>query len=234
MSLLTVVIPVFNEVRIVTKLLDTLCKISPTLKNTVFLIVDDGSYDGTTEILQQQNDIPCVFLSPNGGKGAAIKHALSIVNSPYFGVFDGDLEYDPRVISNLDEMVPKLNPLNDVVFCSRYFGKSLRVKFFQTKQNTSSVLMNELLVLMYRFLFGIHLSDPLTGVKVYPKEFLSKQVLTRLGFDGDHEITIKLIKGGYSFIETPVEYEPRSRAEGKKIGALDAIKAIRTIILGRL
>jgi dolichol-phosphate mannosyltransferase len=222
MSLLTVVVPVFNEVRIVTKLLDTLCKISPTLKNTVFLIVDDGSYDGTTEILQQQNDIPCVFLSPNGGKGAAIKHALSIVNSPYFGVFDGDLEYDPRVILNLDEMVPKLNPLNDVVFCSRYFGKSLRV------------LMNELLVLMYRFLFGIHLSDPLTGVKVYPKEFLSKQVLTRLGFDGDHEITIKLIKGGYSFIETPVEYEPRSRAEGKKIGALDAIKAIRTIILGRL
>jgi glycosyltransferase involved in cell wall biosynthesis len=234
MTLLTIVVPVYNEVRIATKLIEALSKISPTLKNSVFLIVDDGSNDGTTEILQQQNDIPCTFLSPNGGKGAAIKHALSIVNSQYFGVFDGDLEYDPQVISNLDQMVAKLNPLNDVVFCSRYIGKSFREKFLQTKQSISSVLMNELLVLMYRILFRIRLSDPLTGVKIYPVEFLSKQVLTRLGFDGDHEITIKLIKGGYSFIETAVGYEPRSRAEGKKIGTLDAMKAIRTVILGRL
>ena len=233
MTLVTMVIPIFNEGHILPDLLRELTKLQVTLEVSEFLIVDDGSNDATSDILKQQSEIPYKILSENMGKGGAVKAGIAHANSPFVGIFDGDLEYHPEVISRIDEYAQIHRNERYAIFASRYLDKERSSLLRNSGQNLSSIVMNEILVFMYKLFFQVEISDPLTGVKLYPRDFVNDLELTRNRFDGDHEIAIALIKSGIKIIEIPVEYTPRTKAEGKKIGFIDALMAFRTLMVGR-
>jgi dolichol-phosphate mannosyltransferase len=233
MKCLTFLVPIYNEGRLLTSLLTKLNEISPMLENSKILVIDDGSHDNSLQILKSQDSIEFYALPHNLGKGGAIRKGLELINTPFVGVYDGDLEYDPYILLTLDSLVTNLDENKTAVFASRYLDGKLYKNVFSKNQNLSSILMNKVLVLLYLLLFRVRLSDPLTGVKIYPTQFLKELNLNRNGFDGDHEIAIHLVRKEIQIIEVPVEYTPRTKSEGKKIGPLDALMAIRTMVYGR-
>ena len=101
---------------------------------------------------------------------------------------------------------------------------------FYKNQNFSSYLANIFFMFLFMFLYTRFISDPLTGYKLYLRDFFVNNVIYSKGFEADHEITAKLIKQKYKIVEIPVSYKPRTKEEGKKINFLDAIKAMVTII----
>ena len=117
------------------------------------------------------------------------------------------------------------------VYGSRY--KPLYFKIiprFYKNQNFSSYLANIFFMFLFMFLYTRFISDPLTGYKLYLRDFFINNVIYSKGFEADHEITAKLIKQKYKIVEIPVSYKPRTKEEGKKINFFDAIKAMVTII----
>ena len=101
-------------------------------------------------------------------------------------------------------------------------------------QELTSWIANWVLTVLVLVLFGKWITDTLTGLKLYPGDFLRAQRLSSVGFEGDHEITGKLIKAHVPIVEVPIRYAPRGREEGKKIGPLDGVKAVKTFVAQRL
>ncbi len=229
MKTVTAVVPVFNEESRIRELLSVLNKKIAINENLTVLVVDDGSQDSTRAILASQNTIPWMSLESNLGKGKAVLEGIRCANTPYILVFDGDLEYHPDVIDQIMKLIPSLRS-NELIFASRYLKSSFLGLLVRRKQSISSLVMNQLLVIMYRLMFHIKLTDTLTGVKLYRRDFFSNQNFSRFGFDSDHEIALKLAKSGFYFTEVCVDYSARSRSEGKKIRAKDGFLAVRTVI----
>jgi glycosyltransferase involved in cell wall biosynthesis len=225
---LMVVVPIYNEERLLPRLLSELSAAKKLLTNTDFLIVNDGSTDNSLSILSTNHDIEFMNLPSNLGKGGAVRAGIANANSDFIAIFDGDLEYGVTVIQEFDQIVEVLT--NDVVvFGSRYLNKNVR-EIRATGIGWNSILMNKVLLMLYKILFGVTLTDPLTGAKLYPSEAVKSLNLIRDGFDADHEIALKLAKKGLVFIEVPVAFSARNRAEGKKIRGRDAVLAIRTVL----
>lgn len=229
MKTVTAIVPIFNEESKIQELLSVLNQKLALNINLAVLVVDDGSKDLTRVLLERQNTIPWVSLEKNLGKGKAVLEGIHRANTPYILIFDGDLEYNPDVIDRIMKLVPGLGP-KELVFASRYLGSTFFSSLISGKQSVSSLSMNQLLVFMYRLMYGVKLSDTLTGVKLYRKDFFDNQNFSRFGFDGDHEIALRLAKSGYYFTEVLVEYSARTRSEGKKIRAKDGFLAVRTVI----
>ncbi len=221
--------PVFNEESRIRELMSVLNQKIAINENLSVLVVDDGSQDSTRAILASQNTIPWISLESNRGKGKAVLEGIRCANTPYILVFDGDLEYHPDVIDRIMKLVPSLRS-NELIFASRYLKSSFLGLLVRRKQSISSLVMNQLLVFLYRLMFHIKLTDTLTGVKLYQRDFFSDQSFSRFGFDGDHEIALRLAKSGFYFTEVRVDYSARSRSEGKKIRAKDGFLAVRTVI----
>lgn len=228
---LTVVVPVYNEEPLITRLIDELNAIAPFLTRTKILIVDDGSTDGTAAILASQTSIEHVSLPTNLGKGAAVRVGISRSHSSHIAIFDGDLEYSVNIIKDFDSIVAKIDT-NTIVFASRYIDPKGKFTWRVKGQRLSSILANALFILIYRFRHGIKLTDTLTGAKMYPRGVFSELTLSRVGFEADHEIAMKLGALGKNFVEIPIEFKPRTKAQGKKINSIDGIKALIILIRG--
>ena len=121
-----------------------------------------------------------------------------------------------------------MNKKKIAVYGTRYkgYGKSSYNFFNYNRQYFGPIFFNFILSLYFFLLYGIFISDLLTGYKVYEKSFFHKMYIKSQGFEADHEITINLIKKKYKIIEVPIKYFPRTFGEGKKINFTDAIKAI--------
>lgn len=127
------------------------------------------------------------------------------------------------------------NKKNISIYGSRVMGqlKKKNSSFFKGKHKKQSIgpyFMNIVLKQLFFFLFKKKVTDLLTGYKVYEKKFFKNNDIKTKGFETDHEISAKLVKQGYNIIEVPISYNPRTKAQGKKINFLDAIKAIYTIV----
>jgi dolichol-phosphate mannosyltransferase len=240
MKTISIVIPSFNEDKFILDLIKKIRDIDLNKLNfeAEIIVVDDGSTDNTRLIMENLEGIK-YFYQENQGKGAAVQLGIKEATGDYILVQDADLEYSPADYLPMLEVIQSMKFIDNIaVYGSRTMVKVGSRKFIRPyplkNQSLSPWIMNQLLTLMVIVFYGRYITDTLTGYKVYPTSFFKGIEVHSKGFEADHEITAKLIKKNYRIIEVPISYEPRSKAEGKKINFFDGIKAIVTLITYRL
>lgn len=222
---LSVIIPAYNEVQTIVKIIDKVKQTDVGFDKQI-IIVNDGSTDGTTDVLNnmpKDNTIKIYHHQKNKGKGSALKTGFSYINGDVVIIQDADLEYDPKEYAVL--LDPIINHGADVVYGSRLSGgKPTRVYMFWHK------LGNSLLTFLTNVLYNTTVTDMETGYKVFKKEVVNNLNIKSRGFSVEAEITAKIFKKGYKVYETPISYYGRNYSEGKKIKWYHAISAIWTLL----
>ena len=219
---LSVVVPCFDERPTIELVLDRILA-SPWTAEVI--VVDDGSTDGTRELLEKVDDprVRVLFHERNTGKGAALRTGFAAASAEYVIVQDADLEYDPTEYGVMLE--PLEAGLADVVFGSRFLsGRPHRVLYYWHS------LGNRLLTLLSNMFTNLNLTDMETCFKAFRREVLDTIDLEEDRFGFEPEITAKVARGGWRIYEVGVAYAGRTYAEGKKIGWRDGVRALVCII----
>lgn len=221
----SIIVPVYNERATVAVLLDAvLAAPLPEGLEKEVIVVEGRSSDGTTEVVRGYEGRPGVrvfYEEKPRGKGAAVRLGLAQVTGDIVLVQDGDLEYDVADYPKL--LTPLLEGSADVVFGSRSLEHRQRWQYRQFKglvERLYGLVVNWgglFYTILFNRLYGTSLSDGATMFKLFRAEHLKAITLKSDGFDYDWEISAKLAKRGCRFMEAPVSYKARSRAEGKKI-----------------
>jgi len=223
---LSVVIPVYNEVRTIE---EVVARVRAIPLEKEILIVDDGSTDGTRRRLEdivRHDDVKVLYHERNKGKGAALRTGFAAATGDVVIIQDADLEYDPRDYRTLLE--PILDGRADVVYGSRFLGGPHRVLFFW------HYVGNRALTLMSNALSNLNLTDMETGYKVFRREILNDLPLRSNRFGFEPEFTVKIAKRMLRVYEVPISYSGRTYAEGKKITWRDGVVAIFALLRFRL
>ena len=220
---LSVVIPAFNEAKTIREIVARVLAV-PVEKE--ILIIDDGSTDGTREMLRELDgrDGVRVFLQPvNQGKGAAVSVGFRHATGDVVVVQDADLEYDPMEYLKL--LAPIEQGHADVVYGSRFLGGGARrvLYFWHT-------IGNRFLTLASNMFTNLNLTDMETCYKMFRREVVQSMTIESRRFGIEPEITAKVARRGYRVFEVPISYYGRTYEEGKKIGLKDAFSALWTII----
>jgi glycosyltransferase involved in cell wall biosynthesis len=208
---------------------DARSKVFELVVDKEVIIVDDGSRDGTRDILPELAELPGVFVhyhERNQGKGAAVRTAIEKSSGEVLIVQDADLEYDPREYPQL--LQPILEGRTKVVYGSRFLGGPRKAMFF------THMLGNKVLTLFTNVLFDTILSDMETCYKVFTREVALQLRLKSPGWGFDPEITAKILKRGYRIYEVPISYTGREYNEGKKISWRDGLTVMWTLLKYRL
>ncbi|MEY2412852.1 MAG: hypothetical protein QOD84_1458 [Acidobacteriaceae bacterium] len=217
---LTVIIPVYNERATIAYVVERVLAVPLTLE---VLCVDDGSTDGSVELLttlQKENPAVRVFLQPkNMGKGAALRRGIQQATGDFVIIQDADLEYDPADYPALLE--PLIQNKADVVYGSRFLGsRPHRVLYFWHSVG------NRALTLLSNCLTNINLSDMETCYKVFRREIIQSIPIEENRFGFEPEITVKIAKRRLRIYEVGISYWGRTYEEGKKIGWKDGVRAL--------
>lgn len=217
----SVVIPVFNERETVEQLLERVREVPLRLE---VIVVDDGSTDGTRDLLPSLEGTlidRLVMHERNQGKGAALRTGFQHASGDVVVVQDADLEYDPYELPCLLE--PILSGKADAVYGSRFLGGPHRVLLFWHS------IGNRVLTLMSNMFTDLNLTDMETCYKMIRRELLQSLPLSANRFGIEPELTARLAQAGASIYELPISYHGRSYAEGKKIGWKDGVSALWAI-----
>lgn len=226
MKRLSIVIPAYNEERFIGTLLERIraVDLAPHGLEKEIVVVDDCSKDGTVDVARRFPDVIVCRHERNGGKGRAVRTGIERATGDYLMIQDADLEYEPRDYVPMVEAL--LSNRADVVYGSRYTKGLLASKYAQ--QSWPAYLGGRSLSLAAFLCTGRYLTDTVTALKLFPRTLLNELHLQTTGFELDHEITSKVLARGCHIVEVPIHYFPRSREEGKKIGAKDWVRALRT------
>lgn len=227
---LSVVIPVFNEKATVEELIR---RVKAVEIDKEIVIVDDGSTDGTRDVLQNmagsatpsgsvQNVVRVFLQEKNQGKGAALRRGLHEATGQILLVQDADLEYDPQDYHTL--LAPIDQGVADVVYGSRFLGGPHRVLFFW------HAVGNSLLTFFSNMFSNLNLTDVWTCYKVFRREVLDGIVLQEDRFGFEPEITAKVANKHVRVYEVPISYNGRTYAEGKKITWKDGFSALFCVL----
>jgi glycosyltransferase involved in cell wall biosynthesis len=221
--MLSILMPVYNELerveRAITEVLDTEL---PT--RFELIVVDDGSTDGTRELLRGREWGDRVRLyehDVNQGKGAAVRTALTHAAGDYAAIFDADLEYDPADLTLL--MPPLLDGRTNACFGVRAFDG-------YTSHSFLFVMGNKGVTLACNLLFNVYLHDIMTCHKMIRTDVFRSLPLRSEGFAIEPEITARLVQSGERIFEVPVHYRARSNEEGKKLTAADGFRVIAALL----
>ena len=225
--MLSILMPVYNELErveeAITEVLET--KLPSDFE---LIVVDDGSTDGTRELLRGREWDDRVRLyehAVNQGKGAAVRTALTHANGEYAVIFDADLEYDPADLALL--MPPLIDGRTNASFGVRAFDG-------YTSHSFLFVMGNKGVTLACNILFNVYLHDIMTCQKMIRTDVFRSLPLRSRGFAIEPEITARLVQGGERIFEVPVHYRARSNEEGKKLTAADGFRVIGTLLRCRL
>lgn len=233
---LSIVIPVYNEKDTIAELVERVRRVEIDKE---IIIVDDGSTDGTRDVLtvmenaaqssddfssgQKYQSITRVFLQPkNRGKGAAVRRGIEEARGDYILIQDADLEYDPRDYGML--LSPIDQDLADVVYGSRFLGGPHRVLYFW------HAVGNKFLTLMSNMFTNLGLTDVWTCYKVFRREVIQGIVLRENRFGFEPEVTAKVANGKWRVYEVPISYSGRTYEQGKKITWKDGFRALWCVL----
>lgn len=218
---LSVIIPVYNESNTIEEIVN---RVKQTGLAGEVVIVDDGSTDGTREILaglDGEGPIKVVYHDSNQGKGSAVVTGIKNATGEVVLIQDADLEYDPRDYPAL--MQPIEEEIADIVYGSRFLGGPRRPTMFW------HMVANKLLTLATNILYNNILTDMETGYKVFRKEVLNGITIHAKSFNFEPEFTAKVLKRKFRIYEVPIRFTPRDYNEGKKIKLSDAFEALWTL-----
>jgi len=219
---LSVLVPIYNERATIERLLNAVVAFKTGLTVEV-LACDDGSKDGTREILSKLTlpGLKVIFMDENVGRGGVIKHLWKVATGDIIVHQDADLEYDPQ------DYIPMLEPLlsdrADVVYGSRFKGTIEGMQF-------ANRMGNPFMSAWARTLYGVQVSDLMTCYKMYRSSLIKGMTIDANGFDFEAEFTARLAQRGARFAEVPVSFSGRTFEEGKKIRAFDAVRVMRELI----
>ena len=221
-SKLSVIVPTFNERNTIAEIVRRMRAVDLPLEREI-IVVDDGSTDGTREVLKQLGDstLRVVQHPTNRGKGAAIRTGLEHVTGDLVLIQDADLEYDPDDWPKL--LAPVLKGRAVVVYGSRFTGERRNMLFWHW-------VANRMLSLVANVLYNSTLSDMETGHKLFDRRVLDELSLRARGFDFEPEVTAKVLKTGIRIYEVPISYAGRTLEEGKKITWEDGVIALWTLV----
>ncbi len=222
--MLSIIIPCFNENDTIKGILNAIHDAG--LGDIEVIVVDDGSTDGSRDLLQGElaDQVDRLILHPqNCGKGCALRTGFEAATGDIVAVQDADLEYDPRELKFLIQ--PILEGRADVVYGSRFMGgRPHRVLYFW------HMMGNRFLTLLSNMFTNLNLTDMETCYKVFKREVIQSIQIEENRFGFEPEITAKLARRGFIFYEAGISYYGRTYAEGKKIGWRDGLRAIYCII----
>ena len=225
---ISVVMPVYNEEAFIE---EVVARVLKTGIPQELIIVDDGSTDGTRELLKRltprQDNIKCdirvIFQERNMGKGAALRRGFQEVSGDVVILQDADMEYDPNEYPKL--LAPIRDGKADVVYGSRFVGgEAHRVLYFW------HMVGNKFLTMLSNMFTNLNLTDMETCYKVFRKEVIDKITVEEDRFGFEPEITAKVAKLGVRIYEVGISYSGRSYSEGKKIGWKDGFRSIYCIM----
>ena len=225
MKKLSVIIPVYNEKAFVKKAIAAVLKANIGKLQKEVIVVDDGSTDGTTQVLRtiKNKKIKVLFQKKNQGKGAAIRRGLKEITGDVVVIQDADLEYDPKEFVFL--LQPIIDKNADVVYGSRFLGdRPHRVLNFW------HMVGNKSLTLMSNMMTNINLTDMETGYKMFTREVAEKLHLQEDRFGMEPEFTAKISRMKVRVFEIGISYSGRNYDQGKKIGWKDGFQAIWCIL----
>jgi glycosyltransferase involved in cell wall biosynthesis len=223
---LSVIIPVYNEVNNIQEIIK---RVQATKFAAEIVVVDDGSLDGTREILQQldgKRKVRVLFQGKNQGKGAAVVTGMKAAKGDVLLIQDADLEYNPRDYFML--LQPIEEEIADVVYGSRFLGGPHRVTMFW------HLVANQLLTTMTNILYNTILTDMETGYKVFRREVVEGMNIKAKRFNFEPEFTAKILKRNYRIFEVPISFNPRDYTQGKKIKLKDAFEAVWALLKYRI
>jgi dolichol-phosphate mannosyltransferase len=220
---LSVVIPAYNEERFIGRLLEKVLAVDLERfgLGKEILVIDDHSADRTPEIARSFPGVELHRLERNSGKGAAVKQGISMATGEFLVIQDADLEYDPA------DYVPMLEALVSGAADAAYGSRYLRGGRYPG-QSRAAYWGGRTLSLVAFVFTGRYLTDTVTALKMFRREVIQPLELRTSGFEMDHEITAKLLARRTRIVEVPIDYVPRTRAQGKKIGLADWFAAVRT------
>ena len=222
---LTLIVPCFNECETIDEILTRVDSFVQDPKEII--VVDDGSTDGTREILQRRparDGEKIILHDKNQGKGAAVRTGLAAATGDMIIIQDADLEYDPKDIARI--IAPILDGRADVVFGSRFVtGEAHRVLFFWHRVG------NGILTLLSNMFTGLNLTDMESGYKAFRTSTLRQITIKESRFGVEPEITAKIAKiPRIRVYEVGISYSGRTYLEGKKIGWKDGVRALFCIV----
>lgn len=227
---LSIIIPVYNEKLLIREII-TRCleaALPEEFTDREIIIVDDGSSDGTTELLKKLQFSKLIKIHHsyiNHGKGCALRVGFKISTGDVIITQDGDLEYDPVV--NYKTLLAPFVANDDILVV---YGSRFLTHWWPRGMKLPNLLANYILVLATRILYGYSISDEATCYKVFRKEILGKLAFHSRGFEFCPEFTSKVIRSGIRIKEVPIEYNGRSQLSGKKIKAKDGFIALWTLL----
>lgn len=222
---LSVIIPAFNERETIEEIVRQVRAVELAISEREIVIVDDGSTDGTRDIIEKMKDVRYVFHETNQGKGGALKTGFNTATGDILIIQDADLEYDPA------EYVQVLGPIisgrADVVYGSRFKGAEPHRVLY-----VFHAFANKFLTFLSNLLTGLNLSDMETCYKAFRKEVVDsfKDGLVSKRFGIEPELTARIAQGRWRVYEVGISYYGRTYEEGKKINWKDGLAAIWHII----
>jgi glycosyltransferase involved in cell wall biosynthesis len=230
-ELLSIIVPVYNEVRTVLAVIERLRSIDLPVAREI-LVVNDGSTDGTREVLDSApagirdagSGIRIMHAEKNAGKGAAIRLGLDASTGTIIAIQDADLELDPQQLSAL--VAPIVRGEADVIFGSRFLAGRPAAPWV-------TIAANRALTGTTNLLFGSSITDMETCYKIMRADVARSLRLDANRFDIEPQITARLLRGGHRIHELPVKFDPRSRAQGKKIGWRVGVRAVEVLVKER-
>jgi glycosyltransferase involved in cell wall biosynthesis len=227
-STLSILMPVYNELTTVERAIDDALSAELPVASRQLVLIDDGSTDGTRELLQGRewpDTVTLVLHEKNRGKGAALQTGLKHATGAWSAILDADLEYRAADLGPLLE--PLLAGKAHVVFGTRSWASHSAYSFWY-------VIGNKVVTLATNVIYNCWISDVMTCHKAMSTELFRSLRLRERGFAIEPEITARVLLAGERIYEVPISYAARSREEGKKLTALDGLRVLRTLLRCRV
>jgi glycosyltransferase involved in cell wall biosynthesis len=224
MADLSILMPAYNERPTIERAIERVLATDLPVSDFELIVVDDGSTDGTRELLTGRDwpsPLKLVLHDRNMGKGAAVRTALAQAQGTYSVILDADLEYDP---ADLQRLLPPLrNGQAEVVFGTRAFAAHSSYGFWY-------VVGNKAVTMAANILYDCWLTDIMSCWKLMPTSLFRSLDLREPGFGIEPEIAARLLRAGTRIYEVPIDYMARSREEGKKLTTGDGFRVLRTLL----